>query len=235
MPHDRFYIDAPLEKEDTVLLIDAELHHLAVSRARVGQSVELINGKGKLAKASLLSLDKRQASLKVDSVNEERRPSKQIILAQGLPRMNHLEWIVEKGTELGVSLFWFFPGHLSEKENLSDNQRTRLQHLILSAVKQCGRLHLPEMIMKPSLEKWEPIRRGTLLFADPSEEAPFLWQAAIAALSPIILFVGPEGGFDQREAFHLTEVLKAAKVRLHSNTLRTETASLAGLTLLQLL
>jgi 16S rRNA (uracil1498-N3)-methyltransferase len=232
MPYDRFYIDAPLKKEDTVLLAETELHHLAVSRARVGQSVELINGKGRLANATLLTLDKREARLKVDSAHEESHPSKQIILAQGLPRMNHLEWIVEKGTELGVSQFWFFPGHLSEKDSLSSNQQTRLQHLLLSAVKQCGRLHLPEIVMNPSLETWEPLT-GTVLFADPSEEVPFLWQAPIATLSPIILFIGPESGFAPREAVHLVEVLKATKVRLHTNTLRTETASLAGLSLLQ--
>lgn len=234
MPHDRFYIDTTLEKEDTVLLTDAEFHHLAVSRARVGQSVELINGKGKLAQARLISLEKRQARLKVDTVCEEPLPSKEIILAQGLPRMNHLEWIVEKGTELGVSSFWFFPGLLSEKEQLSDNQCSRLHHLILSAAKQCGRLHLPELILKPPLETWDPLN-GTLLFADPSEEAPFLWQTSLKAQSTTILFVGPEAGFESREAHHLVDVLKARKVRLHSNTLRTETASLAGLTLLQLI
>jgi 16S rRNA (uracil1498-N3)-methyltransferase len=234
MPHDRFYIDAPLEKGEAVLITDAELHHLAVSRTRVGQSVELINGKGKLAKGTLAAIDKRQARLHVDEVFEELEKPRQIILAQGLPRMNHLEWIVEKGTELGATAFWFFPGTLSDREHLSGNQHNRLKHLILSAMKQCGRLDLPEVLFKPPLEKWEAIQ-GTLLIADPSSDAPFLWEAEITPQSPIILFVGPESGFDAREVSHMIEVLKAQRVRLHHNTLRTETASLAGLSLLQIL
>src|SRR5258708_13297326 len=98
-----------------------------------------------------ITLDKKQASLRIDSVLQDKESVKQIILAQGLPRMNHLEWIVEKGTELGVSAFWLFPGLLSEKVALSDNQHTRLQHLILAATNQCGRLTLPELVLNPPL------------------------------------------------------------------------------------
>jgi 16S rRNA (uracil1498-N3)-methyltransferase len=222
MPHDRFYIDAPLEPGETVLLADAELHHLTVSRVRVGQCVALINGKGKLAQARLAALDKKQAQLAIETVVQEERIDREIILAQGLARMNHLEWIVEKGTELGVTAFWLFPGHLSEKDTLSDNQRTRLQHLILAAMKQCGRLYLPELLFKPPLSQWTPLS-GTLLFADPSPEAPFLWQASLSVKPPLVLFVGPESGFDAKETSHLAHVL------------RTETAALAGITLLQIL
>ncbi len=232
MPHDRFYIDAPLEKEEVVSLTESELHHLIVSRARVGQSVELINGKGKLAQATLTAMDKRQALLRIDAVSEARIEPKQIILAQGIPRMDHLEWIVEKGTELGVTAFWLFPGHFSIKANLSDNQHIRLKHLILAAVKQSGRLDLPEVMIKPPLEKWEPLN-GTLLCAEPSEDAPFLWELQTKPQSPIILFIGPESGFDAKELAYMIDVLHAQKVRLHTNTLRTETASLAGLALLQ--
>jgi len=232
MPHDRFYCDSPLEQETLVSLKEAELHHLIVSRARIGQAVELINGKGKLAQATLTCLDKKQALLRINSVSQDPEESPYIILAQGLPRMNHLEWIVEKGTELGVTAFWLFPGVLSEKSTLSENQQNRLKHLALAAMKQCGRLDLPEVVLKPSLSTWTPLG-GCLLYADPSSDAPFLWKWAHPPSSPLILFIGPESGFDPKEVLYLEEVLKAQKVRLHPHTLRTETAAIAGLSLLQ--
>jgi 16S rRNA (uracil1498-N3)-methyltransferase len=234
MPHDRFYSDSPLEQEMLVSLKEAELHHLIVSRARIGQTVELINGKGKLAQATLTSLDKKQALLRIDSVSQGPEESPHIILAQGLPRMNHLEWIVEKGTELGVTAFWLFPGVLSEKSTLSENQENRLKHLVLAAMKQCGRLDLPEVVLKPPLSTWTPLD-GCLLYADLSNDAPLLWKLTNTSSSPLILFIGPESGFDPKEVLHLEKVLKAQKVRLHPHTLRTETAAIAGLSLLQTL
>lgn len=233
MPHDRFYIDTSLEIAATVPLTGSELHHLSVARARVGHNVELINGKGKLACATITELDKKQALLHIDTVQEQDPNPRQIILAQSLPRMNHLEWIIEKGTELGCSAFWLFPGMLSEKSSLSDNQYSRLKHLALAAMKQCGRLDLPEILFKPPLEQWSPFSTGTLLYADPSIDTPFLWDLDIDAKTPIILFIGSESGFHPRESEHMVNILHAKRARLHLHTLRTETASLTGLSLIQ--
>lgn len=232
MPHNRFYINAPLKKGDEIFLQDSELHHFRVSRIRLGQNIALINGRGQLAEAILLSIDNKQARLRIEEVIEEQSRAKAIILAQGLSRMEHLEWTVEKGTELGVYSFWLFPGILSEKNTLSENQIKRLNHLILSATKQCGRLDLPSLELKPPLLQWGPLE-GTLFYGDPSSDAPFLWNLSFDPIPPLIFFIGPESGLDPREKQHLNDYLHARGVRLHINTLRTETASLAALSLLQ--
>ncbi len=234
MPHNRYYIDAPLEKNGTVHLTDSEWNHLArVSRARKGDAVELINGKGKLALATVQELRKNDAVLVLDEIAKEIPPPPQLILAQAIPRMNHLEWIIEKGTELNVTNFWLFPGSLSEKDTLSDTQMARLQHLCISAMKQCGRLDLPEIILKPPLSKWVPVD-GTLLFGDVSEDAPYLWDAHLSnPESPLIIFIGPEKGFDPKEHDILSTTLKARGVRLHPNILRAETAPLVALAIIQ--
>ncbi|HEY2811209.1 MAG TPA: RsmE family RNA methyltransferase [Rhabdochlamydiaceae bacterium] len=234
MPHDRFYIDAPLHSGDEVSLQGAELHHLAVMRMRAGQSVELINDKGSLAKATLLRINRQEAALRIDAVSACKKAHTPIILAQGIPHKNHLEWIVEKGTELGVEEFWLFPARLGDKSTLSENQLARLRNLILAAVKQCGRGYIPSITIKPPLEEWLPLE-GTLFYGDPSLEAPFLWHMPKMQAHPAILFIGPEAGWDGKETFHLQNRLGAQPVRLHENTLRTETASLAALSLIQLI
>jgi 16S rRNA (uracil1498-N3)-methyltransferase len=232
MPYKRFYSNTLLQENEEVHLQDEELHHLKVCRLQIGESVEIINGKNVLAQARLIEFSPKKATLVIEH-RTVKKPPQQIILAQGLARMNHLEWIIEKGTELGVTSFWLFAGMLSEKNKLSDNQTTRLKHLMLAAVKQCGRLDLPLLEYHRPLKEWAR-PQVTLLFGDLSESAPLLSKQAFSALKPpIILFIGPEAGLDLKEASFLKDSLGAQGVRLHSHILRTETAAIAGLVLIQ--
>jgi 16S rRNA (uracil1498-N3)-methyltransferase len=221
VPHNRFFLDAPLEENTSVVLTDDEWRHLALShRAREGDRVELVNGRNQLALGRVSALRKNAADILIDSVSTEA-PKTPLILAQALPRMNHLEWIIEKGTELNATAFWLFPGDLSEKDSLSASQAARLKNLSLSA-------------MKPALTKWKPCE-GTLLFGDIAEEAPYLWdlKLVLPLQSPLFFFVGPEKGFSTKEEDYLRNHLNAKGVRIHRNILRAETAPLVALTLLQ--
>ena len=235
MPHNRYFIDSPFAENTQVRLSGDECHHLLrVSRIRINEPVELVNGQGQLAQATLTEIGKNTAELSIDSVFQDPRQKIPLILALGIPRMNHLEWIIEKGTELNVTAFWLFPGILSEKESLSPNQQERLTHLAISAMKQCGRLDLPSIELKPPLLQWGQLP-GTLLFGDTDENASYLWKnTSLNPLTPpVTLCTGPEKGFDSQERMFLLHTLKAHGVRLHPNILRAETAPLVGLSLIQ--
>jgi 16S rRNA (uracil1498-N3)-methyltransferase len=231
MPHNRYYIDASFEENATLCLSGDEWHHLTcVLRSKKGANVELVNGRGQLAQAILLELKKNAAELSIQRITESPALTPPLILAQAIPRMNHLEWIVEKGTELNTTAFWLFPGLLSEKNSLSSTQQARLKALCISAMKQCGRLDLPEIVLKPPLTQWAA-SEGTLLFGDTAENAPYLWDASLTKPlpSPVIFFIGPERGFGPKERTYLLDKLKARGVRLHPNILRAETAPLVAL------
>jgi 16S rRNA (uracil1498-N3)-methyltransferase len=232
MPHHRFFTTDILEQGQLVTLRDEESHHLRVLRSKPGDCVELVNGGGVLAQARLCSLDKASAQLEVIALTAKQEfPSKrQLILAQALPRMNHLDWIIEKGTELGATAFWLFPGLLSEKATLSDNQEARLRALAIAAMKQCGRLDLPEIVVKPPLLKWQACD-GSFFFGDTVEGAPYLADHSPASPlpSPIVVFIGPEKGFTEKERHYLLHSLHAKGIRLHPNILRAETAPLVAL------
>jgi 16S rRNA (uracil1498-N3)-methyltransferase len=234
MPHNRYYTESLFTENAHVALADDECHHLVrVLRARVGDEVELVNGRGQLAYGRLSEVAKHSAQVLIERIVQQPAKSP-LILAMGIPRMNHLEWIIEKGTELNATAFWLFPGLLSEKETLSDSQRERLQHLAISAMKQCGRLDLPEIVVKPPLLQWAALN-GTLLFGDTAEDAPYLWDLSLPKPlpSPVIMFIGPEKGFDPKERAFLLNTMKAKSMRLHPNILRTETAPLVALSLIQ--
>lgn len=231
MPHNRYYTDTAFKENTKIELTGDEAHHLIrVLRAQKGDTVELVNGHGILALAQIIEI--KPCLLQVLQIKTQKPPPS-IILAQGLPRMNHLDWIIEKAVELGVSDFWLFPGQLSEKKTVSTSQMNRLKSLSISAMKQCGRLDLPPIHLLPPITQWKPSPTGTFILADTDPRASYLWKLSWKKPLPLIICIGPEKGFSQEERHFLLEKLQATQVRLHSNTLRTETAGIAALSLIQ--
>jgi 16S rRNA (uracil1498-N3)-methyltransferase len=98
MPIDRFYVEGPLTP--TITLKEAEFHHLRVIRIELGEPVEIVNGQGALAKAKLISLDKKSATLELSDIQNHPRPPYRLILAVPLMMTSKLELVAEKGTEL---------------------------------------------------------------------------------------------------------------------------------------
>lgn len=234
MPDNRYFLDAPLLKGERCALEDQEFQHLTrVMRIKVGEEVELTNGKNQLALASVESLGKHRADLRILSVETSApKAGPKIILAQAIPRLSHLEFILEKGTELGADAFWLFAAIRSEKEEFSPNQQKRMQLITIAAMKQCGRLDLPEIVLKPPLAQWQPLEHLVALYGDTRKEAPALNKATLLSSEEILFFVGPESGFDKKEIQILENKLRAQGVKLHNNILRVETAALAALVLL---
>lgn len=234
MPINRYYTACRLNKGDTVSLIDQERHHLiTVTRTAIGERVEIVNGQNQWAHASLVSFDKKEALLHLDDVFLAPAPKHNIILCQALLRSNKLDFIVEKGCELGMTALWLFPAEKGEKIQLSDSQQKRLESLAISAMKQCGRFDLPTITLKPPLSKWPPLPSPcSAFYGDTSPNAPCIKKEWLE--KDLFLFIGPESGFSKDEIVSLQN-LGARGIKLHTNTLRTETASLAGLSVIDYL
>ncbi len=230
MPHDRFFVDLPFSKNQTVALEREEAHHLArVMRKKTGDSVELVNGKNQLAHAQIETVLKNSVELNISSVSEGAKKNR-VVLAQAYLRPSSLEWLIEKATELGCTEFWLFPAERSEKKSLTETQLARLKQITISAMKQCGRLDLPEIVFHAYLDGL-PSFHGTLLFGDLSKAAPSILDFSKKE-TPKLLFIGPEGGFTEKELLFLEKERTAQGVRLHENTLRAETAAVVGIALL---
>jgi 16S rRNA (uracil1498-N3)-methyltransferase len=227
MPHSRFFLDAPFQLQHELLLVGEEAHHLSrVMRKKGGETIELVNGRHQLALATILFIEKKGVGLHLFELVERAPHPFPVILCQAIPRLNRLDWIVEKGTELGMTQLWLFPGELSEKKELTPSQLNRVHTISIAALKQSGRLDLPTISLKPPLLEWEhlPCRA---YFGDLSEEAPpflSLYKKEEATL----FFIGPESGFTSEEEYHLRH-LAASGVKLHPHILRTDTAPLVVL------
>lgn len=234
MPLERYYLNEPLVLNTLLFLKGPEHHHLSrVMRSQVGDKIELVNGLGTLAQGTIENLDKQAAAIRIFKVTQEKPLSTKIILAQALPKINRLDFILEKGTELGVDEFWLFPGQMSLKKDFSANQIERSHAITIAAMKQCGRLTLPKIQLLPALAKW-PTFEGLNFFGDVDPLAPFFldaWKPTQMADS-LTFFVGPESGWSSQEIVLLKEK-GALGVKLHDHILRTDTASLVALSLIR--
>lgn len=232
MPIDRFFVDSIFNEIEELELESQEFHHLShVTRSREGDEVEIVNGKGQLAKAVITKLEKRKAKLKIFELLTSSPASLKKILAQALPRLNRLDTIVEKCTELGMDELWLFPGERSEKKELTESQFARIKSLSISAMKQCGRLYLPKIILHPPLKLWKAFPESCF-FGDISPNAPTFFEAwqTMPPVGSLAFFIGPESGFSQLE-IEIFQKQKAKGVFLNENILRTDTAAIAALTL----
>lgn len=229
MPANRFFYENEITLENAIILRDLEHHHLShVMRISVGESVELVNGKGVFAEAIVKKIEKKETHLKIVHLHKQLRPTHQKILAIPYMRASKLEWIVEKGTEIGADGFWIYPAKFSEKADLSPNQQERLYSLAISALKQSGRLFLPSFEWRSSFKEIFSFQ-GTILYGDVREDAPLL--STFTFETSTLFITGPEKGFFEKE----TELLdqQAQRTRLSPFILRAETAPIVAISILQ--
>lgn len=238
MPHNRYYLAQVFHDNALLTLEDAEFHHVTrVMRQKEGDTIELINGQGSLAEAVITKIDKQKAIARVTALQieqkNEKAPSLTLVLAYLKPA--NLEFSIEKCVELGVTEIWLFEALRSEKKVLSELYIKRLETIIISACKQCGRLFLPKLIIKKSLQSClEAISSNVdtqAFFGDLQAEQRSFKDYLSSITKSAYLFIGPESGFSDDERA-LLRASKAHGVRFHSNILRAETAAIAGTALL---
>ena len=234
MPVNRFYLNSVLLNGSTVRLEEAEHHHLAhVIRVVAGENVELVNGQGTLAQGTIIAIEKKSTTVRINASTHHNPLAPQITLAIPLMRTSKLEWIVEKGTELGVNAFHFYKAMHSEIKELSTGKLERLRTLAIAALKQSGRLYLPSCELLPQLTTLF-VQEALFLFGDiRSDRNIDLLSLKMKPKSPIVFITGPEQGFTTEELKLLDS--KAIGVRLSAHILRAETAPIAAASILGIL
>jgi 16S rRNA (uracil1498-N3)-methyltransferase len=205
-------------------------HHLSVLRLRVGDEVLLLDGAGRFGRGVLRQVSRSAALAEVLERWEEKEELLPLRLLQGLPKGEKFEWLLEKGVELGISVF---TPVVTERSQVRGEKFSRWQRIIQEAARQSRRPLLP------TLEELQPLPQA---LAQTSEALRLmLWEEGSlplnAALPPEIpascaLLVGPEGGFAAAEA-QAAVAAGFIPVSLGKRILRTETAGMAVAAVLQ--
>ena len=160
------------------------------------------------------------------------------MLIHSLPKADKMEWIIQKGTELGAASLAPVESARSVVRLRGERHEQRLRRwrtIAQEAARQCGRSDVPEVLpAEPILERVQALCGAVrCLLLDEDEREMSLSRAFSAGRSdpsPLALLIGPEGGFDRAEVEAL-RWLGAAPVSLGRAKLRTETAAIAALTL----
>jgi|HigsolmetaAR201D_1030396.scaffolds.fasta_scaffold01646_13 16S rRNA (uracil1498-N3)-methyltransferase len=256
----RFFVDAEAFQGRQVVIEDSDLIHqfTSVLRLRGGEQVLLLDNSGWQYVVQLDSLERNRVIGTVERKQlAEGEPRTKLTLYVALVRSERFEWILQKGTEIGVSAI--VPlicerSTIADADELSERKQERWRRIVREAAEQSRRGKLPRLappVFFPTacdqavrrgqaLLLWEgtgvaPLRqvlqRTVLRSAStPLDEAPDQ-PSSTAQASPfsIALFSGPEGGFTNSE-FETAVHYGMIAVTLGPRTLRAETAPLVAAT-----
>ncbi len=233
----RFFLSSL--QENQVALNGEEAHHLIhVLRTRIGDTVEVMDGSGKVWKGRVAQIHTDSVIVsELDLLLLDIEPSGALVLIQSVCRADKLEWILQKTTELGVSEIRLLNAErcvVKIPEDKVQNRLERWQKIIVGAAKQSRRSTLPKVHAPAGCkEVFQSIQADlSLLFCESENQMKLKNLLRNYHWKSIAFCVGPEGGWTERE--HETFVEKRFQpVSLGPNVLRTETAAIAALAVLK--
>ena len=250
----RVYVDGALLPGSIVELPRETGAHLAkVLRARSGDELALFNGDGREFIGSIDAVRGSRVSASIGAARSIDRESPcQLTLVQCIPRGDRMDFIVQKATELGVARI---VPVLSQRSVVrldaaqSASKQAHWRAVAVSACEQCGRNRLPRIeapqpllnylgALAPPGEAAAGGARSLRLVMEPEVEKSGDTTAqpvdidSLSAIAAAEIAIGPEGGFapEELEAFRLSAFARAG---LGPRVLRTETAAIAGVVMLQ--
>jgi 16S rRNA (uracil1498-N3)-methyltransferase len=232
------YCDAPLSPGAEIALPEAAAHHAVnVLRLQVGDTLSLFNGEGGEYRAKLLAANKREVRARLIEFDPaERESALEITLALGISAGERMDYSLQKATELGVSAVQPLATERSVVKLDGERATRRLQHwqhVVIAACEQCGRNRVPAVAPVQKLFSYlATVDRGKrLLLLSPDAAKPLKRAQPTAS---VVLLVGAEGGLAPAEC-KAAEASGFEPVSLGPRILRTETAPLAALAVLQAL
>ena len=242
MSRRRFYAPPENISGSSITLPKGESHHLVrVLRLKGGDEAFVFDGRGNEYRCAIIDAIPSGSSLEIiePQTNAVESPLT-LILGQALAKAEKFDFIVQKATELGVSRIWPLATEFSEirlDPEQASKRVARWKRISLEALKQCGRRRLVEIS--------EPMTIGELCAAPPSgnsdlhlvfsEKGGAAITDTFKELKPpaaLTAFIGPEGGWSDPE-LALLDASGVRSVSLGPRILRTETAAVVAITLIQ--
>lgn len=215
-------------KKDVIRLDSRESHHLRrVFRAKVGEPIEVLNGRGTHYFGRIQSIDARAVSVSVESIKTVSAARPRVVLLQSESRAKSMDLVLRMATEIGVAAIQ--PMFTDQGDHQKRKHEKRML-VMIEACKQCGLSHVPELRQPCHLQDWlqsNPQQNNTLRLVASLEEGsqPLLdvLQEISDPLEEVIVAIGPAGDFSKSEYESFRESGFAA-TRLGANVLRVETA-----------
>jgi 16S rRNA (uracil1498-N3)-methyltransferase len=232
----RVYVEEPLAAGRSCVIEGSAANHIMrVLRLRDGDALTLFDGHGGEYAARIVGFRKDSVQVEVQEHRDvERESLLNLTLAQGISRGERMDWVMQKATELGVARI---VPVITERTvvKLDERQSARkVEHwrgIVIAACEQSGRNRVPEVTAPCAFHEVlrSDERAGRRLLLSPVGR---LNARELALSGSATLLVGPEGGLSPGEQ-DLALGAGFEQVRMGPRILRTETAAIAALTILQ--
>jgi 16S rRNA (uracil1498-N3)-methyltransferase len=232
--------------ESEAVVTGDDAHHITnVMRARVGDSIIVSDGASREALATISDMGKNRVVAAIaEMLPMSAEPAIYVTIAQSLPKGDKMETIIQKGTEIGAVRFIPFISERTVVQYDAKKESKRLERWAKIAKEAAEQAHRNRVPAVEAPLKWNELlqsvgKADAAFFCYEKEAGTMLKQQlrrAIAARGGaegmnVLLIVGPEGGFSEREARE-AEAAGCVPVLLGARILRTETAGMVGLTCL---
>lgn len=234
----RFFVSPEVVAASSVTLTGDQAHQVRrVLRLQPGAEVSLLDGRGWVYRCAVVTINKAGVRLEVLGREQGKgEPPVHIVLHQAVLKGDHFDWVLQKGTEVGVSAFVPTVAARNVVDDMQAIQarRVRWERIIREAAEQCGRPLLPELrpaqLLSQSLKSTGDAGSLRLIPWEGEQSTRLghvLAACNVAAGSRIELFVGPEGGFTEAE-IDWARRHAVQPVTLGPRVLRSETAGIVA-------
>lgn len=233
----RYFVPPQQMEETTCFIKGQDAHHITrVMRLQTGDEVICCDGAGRSVQVAIKEITKDSVECEIlREVDQNRELSIFVTIAQGLPKGDKLEWVIQKGTELGAHRFIPFSSSRTIVKYDSKKEQKKVERwkkIIKEAAEQSHRSILPRIDAVSSWKELLMVEADYKLVAyeDASLEVLNTSSTFAQALRQIkqgehlLVIIGPEGGLEEVEVSQLQEK-GFQSISLGKRILRTETAS----------
>lgn len=234
----RIYQAVPLSAGEVIELDNqATIHLTRVLRLKSGDELLVFNGKGGEFKARVAQVERRVSYVELlEFVDSSLESALEMVLVQGVSRGERMDYTVQKAVELGVTRIVPVITErtvVNVKGERKEKRQLHWQAVVNSACEQSGRNQVPEVMPIQSLNDWladESMANAVKLVLH--HRAKTSLGEITQTGGPVILLIGPEGGLAPAE-ISAAQAAGYLSLRLGPRVMRTETAAVAALSVLQ--
>ena len=200
----------------------SQSHYISkVMRIKEGESFSLFNDSGEW-EAKINEVKKGIVNFIIVKKLKNSENNSEIWLAFTPIKLNYLNFMIQKATELGVTKFIPI---LSERTMVRDLNSERLNKVIIEASEQSNRIKLPKLEKLVKFKDFIKLYKDTdIVFGDLNSSND---QIKINKDSPVCILIGPEGDFSENERKEILDLKNVKSLKINKNILRAETAAIS--------
>ena len=200
----------------------SQSHYISkVMRIKEGESFSLFNDSGEW-EAKINEIKKGIVNFIIVKKLKNSENNSEMWLAFTPIKLNYLNFMIQKATELGVTKFIPI---LSERTMVRDLNSERLNKVIIEASEQSNRIKLPKLEKLVKFKDFIKLYKDTdIVFGDLNSSND---QIKINKDSPVCILIGPEGDFSENERKEILDLKNVKSLKINKNILRAETAAIS--------